>query len=84
MGAMPWDNPEQYVKRSPIFFAQNFKTPALVIAGDRDPESDELFFALQARKVESDLVRLGRDQPGHAVLELEAILGWLGRFAGAR
>jgi dipeptidyl aminopeptidase/acylaminoacyl peptidase len=83
MGAMPWDNPEQYVKHSPIFFAQNFKTPALVIAGDHDPESDELYFALQARKVESDLLRLHADKPSHAVLELEATLGWLGRFAGA-
>lgn len=80
MGAMPWDNPEQYVKHSPIFFAQNFKTPALVIAGDHDPGSDELFFALQARKVESDLVRLQAGKPSHAVLELEATLGWLGRF----
>jgi acylaminoacyl-peptidase len=83
MGAMPWDNPEQYVKHSPIFFAQNFKTPALVIAGNHDPQSDELFFALKARKVESDLVRLQAEKPNHAVLELEAILGWLGRFTGA-
>ncbi len=80
MGAMPWDNPEQYVKHSPIFFAQNFKTPALVIAGDHDPESDELYFALQARKVESDLVRLQAGKPSHTVLELEATLGWLERF----
>lgn len=84
MGALPWDNPEQYVKHSPIFFAQNFKTPALVISGDRDPQSDELFFALQARKVESALVRLQADKPSHAVLELEATLGWLARFTGAR
>ena len=30
MGAMPWDDPDQYVQHSPIFFARNFKTPTLV------------------------------------------------------
>jgi dipeptidyl aminopeptidase/acylaminoacyl peptidase len=79
MGGMPWDDPEQYMKRSPLFFASSFKTPTLVIAGDPDPESDQLFFALRQRKVESALMRIAGDAPGARVLELEAALGWLGR-----
>jgi acylaminoacyl-peptidase len=79
MGAMPWDDPSQYVQHSPIFFAQNFKTPTLVM-GD-DVESRELYFALQARKVESALVRLADDgKPATKVLELETELGWLERW----
>ena len=58
MGAMPWDDPDQYVKHSPIYFAGNFRTPTLVLASDPDPGAEELFFALQARKVDSALVRL--------------------------
>lgn len=78
MGAMPWDDPEQYVKHSPIYFAGNFKTPTLVMAGESDPGAEELFFALQARNVDSALLRLGRAaRPSQVILEWEAMLGWL-------
>jgi acylaminoacyl-peptidase len=78
MGAMPWDDPDQHVKHSPVYFAANFKTPTLVIAGATDPAAEELYFALQARKVESALVRLGQtERPSQVILQWEAILGWL-------
>jgi len=69
MGAMPWDDPDQYVKH----------TPTLVIAGDRDPGAEELYFALQARKVDSALVHFGAARPSQVILEWEATLGWLER-----
>jgi acylaminoacyl-peptidase len=80
MGAMPWDDPDQYMKRSPLFFAQNFRTPTLVLARARDPEAEELYFALQMRRVDSALVRLSdAGRPGERILEWETVLGWLGR-----
>jgi len=81
MGGLPWENPEQYTKRSPLFYAQSFQTPTLVIAREPDPESEELYFALQARKVESELVRIKGAGPSAAFLELEATTAWLGRWA---
>jgi dipeptidyl aminopeptidase/acylaminoacyl peptidase len=78
MGALPWDDPDQYVKHSPVYFAGNFKTPTLVL-GDT-PESDEIDFALRTRKVDSALVRLPiGGGPGVGVLELESELAWIGR-----
>ena len=78
MGAMPWDNADQYVKHSPLYYAGNFKTPTLVI-GD-GPEAEEMEFALRTRKVDSALVRLPRaGAPSVNVLALEAELAWLGR-----
>ena len=78
MGAMPWDDPEQYVQHSPVYFAGNFRTPTLVLAGDIDPGAEELYFALQARKVDSALLRLGEEErPSRVILEWEAVLGWL-------
>jgi len=75
-----WEDPDRYVKHSPIFFARDFQTPTLVLAGDPDPESDELYLALQWRKVDSALVRMGpAEKPGERVLELETISSWLRR-----
>ena len=68
----PWDP-----QRSPILFARNFKTPTLVIADPSDPQSDQLFEALQNAKVDSTLLRLPGSSPGATALELEAILAWL-------
>ena len=78
MGAMPWEDPEQYRLHSPIYFAKDFKTPTLILAGDPDPESDELYFALRNKKVNASLVRFPDSaSPAGRVLELETILAWV-------
>ena len=90
MGAMPWVDPEQYTRHSPIFFAGSFQTPTLVIGGADAQASpngaEELYAALQARHVESAILRLpaddrlgNGDRPGNTVLEWEAMLAWLAR-----
>ncbi len=80
MGAMPWDDPEQYVKHSPIYFAGNFKTPTLVIAGERDAGSEQLMFALEARRVECKLLRLGdAARPSEQMAAWEAMEAWAAR-----
>jgi dipeptidyl aminopeptidase/acylaminoacyl peptidase len=73
MGGMPWDDPDQYWKHSPIYFAQNFRTPTLILAGEADAGSEQLYDALRARNVETALARLG----GDPVMELEATLAWM-------
>ncbi len=92
MKAMPWENPKQYIERSPIFLAGNFKTPTMVITGEADyrtpiAESEELYFALKARKVDSVLVRIPDEphgirgaHPSHRVDKLEHILAWLEKY----
>jgi len=79
MGAMPWDDPDQYAKHSPVYFAGNFQTPTLLLAEDADPGAEELCFALQARRVDSALVRLGPARPSRVTLEWEATLAWIGK-----
>ena len=50
LGALPWDDPDAYVKHSPIYFAQNWKTPTLVLAGNADAQSEEFYHALQVER----------------------------------
>ncbi|MEO8594762.1 MAG: prolyl oligopeptidase family serine peptidase [Candidatus Solibacter sp.] len=76
MGAMPWDDPEQYVKHSPVYFAGNIKAGTLILS-EGDPGAEELYFALRARKLESALVDLGAPRPSREILEWEATLNWL-------
>lgn len=92
MKAMPWENPEQYLKRSPIFYAKNFKTPTMVITGEQDlrtpmAESEELYFALKAQRVPAVLVRIPDEphgirgaHPSHRIAKMEHILGWIGKY----
>jgi hypothetical protein len=49
-----------------------------VVARDADPGADELYFALQARNVDSALLRLEQTaRPSQVILEWEATLAWL-------
>jgi len=78
MGALPWEDPEQYQTHSPLYFAQNWKTPTLVLAADPDPQADEFYSALQQRKVNSALVRIpNAGSPAARILELDTILAWI-------
>jgi dipeptidyl aminopeptidase/acylaminoacyl peptidase len=70
-GTAVWDDPDLYAKRSPIYSAQNFRTPTLVL-GD-DLQSETLYRALKARGVEAVMLRSPEDR----ALEIETIIGWL-------
>jgi dipeptidyl aminopeptidase/acylaminoacyl peptidase len=85
MGALPWDNPDRYVKHSPIYFAGNWKTPTLVLAGEHDAQADEFYSALELRKVKSVMVRAQDwSKPSARMLEVETALAWLGSVLGSR
>jgi dipeptidyl aminopeptidase/acylaminoacyl peptidase len=80
MGAMPWEDPDQYVKRSPLFFAGNFRTPTLVVAPESDTEAAQLYAALDARKVDKAWVKLPAEpRPADRIAAMEAVLAWLAR-----
>jgi dipeptidyl aminopeptidase/acylaminoacyl peptidase len=77
MGALPWDDPAQYWQHSPIYFAGGFKTPTLIFSHAGDVQGRELYFALQARKVDSALVELPTGVASLAEAELETEIAWL-------
>ncbi len=68
LGGPPWENPQGYKKYSPHHFVKNFKTPCLVITGEKDyrvpyTQSLEFFTALQKMNVPSRLIVYEND--GH-------------------
>jgi dipeptidyl aminopeptidase/acylaminoacyl peptidase len=82
-GGMPWDNPDVYDKWSPSKFAQDFKTPTLVVAGELDfrvpySQSLQLFTALQLHKVPSQLLVFPDE--GHWVLKPQNSQLWYKTF----
>ncbi|MDP8979182.1 MAG: S9 family peptidase [Acidobacteriota bacterium] len=92
MKSMPWDNPQQFMDHSPIFFAKNFKTPTMVLTGEADlrtpmAQSEELYFALKARKVPAVLIRIPDEphgirgaHPSHRIAKMEYVLGWMEKW----
>jgi dipeptidyl aminopeptidase/acylaminoacyl peptidase len=86
MQGTPWSNPESYKKWSPSTYAGElgkFKTPTLVIAGERDyrvpyTQSLEFFSALQRQGVPSKLVVFPDE--GHWVLKPQNSQFWYKTF----
>ena len=77
--AMPWEDPEHYLSRSPISLVGNVTTPTMVMTGVEDyrtpmSESDQYYQALKLRGVDAALVKVPgephgirvRPQPLHA------------------
>jgi dipeptidyl aminopeptidase/acylaminoacyl peptidase len=83
----PWTNPEQYTKWSPSYYVKNFKTPCLVIHGERDfrvplEQGLQFFTALQRMNVPSKLLVFPDEdhfvlKPQNAELWWKTILDWL-------
>ncbi len=86
----PWKVPQVYEKNSPSRFAQNFKTPTLVVEGGLDfrvPDGQafQMFTALQRQGVPSRLLYFPDE--GHWVLKplnsqlwYKTVLAWLDNY----
>jgi len=62
LGGLPWQRPDEYVKRSPLTYAPDIRTPVLLLHQEGDlrcpiGQSDELFTALKLLKREVEYVR---------------------------
>ncbi len=86
----PWSNKEMYEKWSPSFFVQNFKTPCLVIHGQRDfrvpvTQGFQFFTALQRMNVPSQMLYFPNEdhfvqKPQNAELWWKTVHDWLAKY----
>ena len=60
---MPWENPENYAKRSPLHYVDKVNTPTMMLVGDDDhrtpaSEAEQFYQALKLRKIDTAMVRI--------------------------
>jgi dipeptidyl aminopeptidase/acylaminoacyl peptidase len=87
----PWDNRENYDKRSLLSVVKNVKTPTLIMTGEEDfrtpmSESEQYYKALKMRGVDAVLVRVPdephgiRRRPSHEASKLTTLSGWFEKY----
>ena len=65
--SLPWDDPSEHLRRSPLMYAGNVTTPTLILVGDEDlrappAQGVEFYQALKLLKVPTALIRF-HDEP---------------------
>lgn len=84
---LPWDNVENYEKRSLLSVVKNVKTPTMVMTGEADyrtpmSDSEQYYQALKLLSIESVLVRVPEEphgiqvRPSHHMTKVAYIVGW--------
>jgi len=84
---VPWDDADEYVKRSPISYVKAVKSPTLLMTGEEDwrtpiTEAEQYYSALKLLKVESVLVRVPGEphglqrRPSHQIVKAMYVLDW--------
>ena len=86
-GAFPWEDQEQYWRRSPLSLVGNVTTPTMLLTGESDyrtpiGETEQFYLALKLRKVDTAMVRVPdashgiASRPSNLIAKVVNILGW--------
>jgi dipeptidyl aminopeptidase/acylaminoacyl peptidase len=91
---LPWEDPEEHLRRSPITYVGNVKTPTMLMTGELDlrtpmEQTEQFYRALKLRKVDTMMVRIQDEyhgfnaSPRHPSNRLNQILylrGWFEKY----
>ena len=88
---MPWDDPEEHLRRSTLMYVGKVTTPTMLMTGERDlrtpmEQTEQYYRALKMRKVPTAMVRLtdgwhSRSLPPTNFLRVQLLLrNWFERF----
>lgn len=87
----PWEDPEQYLERSPISLVGNVTTPTMLLTGEQDyrtpmSESEQYYTALKLQGVDAAMVRIQGSghgiagKPSNLFRKVGYILGWFEKY----
>ncbi|WP_444914378.1 S9 family peptidase [Microbulbifer sp. TRSA007] len=85
--APPWEQPEEYRRRSPLTYVGNITTPTMLLTGEEDyrtpiSETEQFYQALKLNKVDTAMVRLPNAshdiarKPSQLITKVASILYW--------
>jgi dipeptidyl aminopeptidase/acylaminoacyl peptidase len=66
---LPWEDPSEHLRRSPLTYVGNVKTPTMLMTGVKDlrtpmPQTEQFYSALKLRKVPTAMVRFNEEWHG--------------------
>jgi dipeptidyl aminopeptidase/acylaminoacyl peptidase len=72
---LPWEDPSEHLRRSPITYVGNVKTPTMLLTGELDlrtpmEQTEQYYRALKMRRVPTAMVRLNDEYHGFNALGL--------------
>jgi len=87
----PWENPEEYMKFSPISLVGGIQTPTLVMVGTSDlrtplSEAKQLYHALKMRNIKTALVEVPgayhfiSNRPSQMITKIDHIVAWFDQY----
>lgn len=89
--ADPWEDPEAYLKFSPIMMVDDVTTPTLMMVGEEDwrtPtwEAEQFYTGLKMNGVDTALIRIPgsshsiASRPSRLIAKVDNIMGWFERY----
>lgn len=89
--ALPWDDVEEYMKRSPVSYVKNVHTPTMILTGEQDyrtpiSEIEQFYTALKLNRTETAMVRIQEaghgiaDRPSNEINKTEYTLAWFEKY----
>ena len=90
-GKKPWEDPENYFRRSPLSYVGNVTTPTMLLTGEEDyrtpiAESEQFYTALKLEGVETAMVRIPgsghgiANRPSNLVAKIASVLAWFNNY----
>lgn len=87
----PWEQQEDYWRRSPLALVGNVKTPTMLLTGEADyrtpiTESEQFYQALKLRKIDTTMVRVLESphdisgRPSNLIAKVDNILAWFAKY----
>ena len=66
---LPWEDPSEHIRRSPLTYVGNVKTPTMLMTGVNDlrtpmPQTEQFYSALKLRKVPTAMIRFNEEAHG--------------------
>jgi dipeptidyl aminopeptidase/acylaminoacyl peptidase len=66
---LPWEDPSEHIKRSPLTYVANVKTPTMLMTGVQDlrtpmPQTEQFYSALKLLKVPTAMLRFNNEWHG--------------------